>query len=80
MPWEEILGTGIVAAATFAFNPIPQFIGNPMFAAIATAAAGFALVHFFGGNKWIKIVGAGVSVAGVIALVQTFLSGQGQGR
>jgi len=78
MPWEEIIGTGIVAAATFAFNPIPSFISNPMFAAIITAVAGFAIVKFFSGNMWVKIIGAGISVAGIIALVQSFLSGQGQ--
>ena len=78
MPWEEIIGTGIVAAATFAFNPIPSFIGNPLFAAAITAVVGLAIVHFGGGNKWIKIAGAGVGIAGIIALVQSFISGQGQ--
>jgi len=76
MPWEEIIGTGVVAAATFAFNPIPQFIGNPLFAAVATVVIGLALVKFMGGG-WMRIIGAGISVAGIIALVQQFLGGMG---
>jgi multidrug transporter EmrE-like cation transporter len=74
MPFMEILGTGIVAAATFAFNPIPQFIQNPLFAAAITIGAGLAIVHFFGSSHQIvKFVGAGIAIAGVVGLVNQFI-------
>jgi drug/metabolite transporter (DMT)-like permease len=81
MPWMEILGTGIVAAATFAFNPIPQFIQNPLFAAAITVGIGIGIVYFLGDKHAIvKIAGAGIAIAGIIGLVNQFIGQLGGGK
>jgi len=82
MPLIQVLGTGLLAAALLAFNPLGRFIQNPMIAGIAMAVFG-AIIFMVLGKKAgkfgsiLKLVGGSMVLAGIITSVAPLIRGIG---